>query len=244
VCYTCYLYGSKEAIKKGMLTVLTRKNYFAKLCLNLTAIGVFAVVASLAIQTTVSAKTTLGGASQNVLSHSVMSNPNATTPNDTCDATGDGGCNVTFSGTLAGALSVTIGAATITPPATLDGTAQSAPFTFVTNVADTRGVGASPWALSAASDGLTVSTISGTSMDPFVVTDVTASCTTDSSCSNAAITAGTGSIASTAGAYATAPDGGDLGTTTVTVDGNVPLGTDTVGGAYSGTITITAGPTL
>jgi hypothetical protein len=77
-----------------------------------------------------------------------------------------------------------------------------------------------------------------------VVTDVAASCTTTSSCSNATITAGTGSLTTTAATYATAPTGGDVGTTVVTVTGNVPLGIDTVGGAYTGTITITAGPTV
>ncbi len=223
--------------------MLTRKNYFVRLCFSLTIMSALALVASFALQTTVSASPV--GARPSVLSPSNTPNTTtATTPNDTCDATGSGGCDVTFSGTLAGALSATIGDASITPPSVLNGTAQTAPFTFITNVADTRGAAVSPWALSAASSGLTVNNVAGTTTDPFVVTDVTADCTAPSSCSNPAITAGLGSLTTTPGAYATAPTGGDIGTTVVTVTGNVSLGADTVGGAYSGTITITAGPTV
>ncbi len=217
--------------------MLASKKYLVRLCLNLTAISVLAVVANFAIQATASAS-----------SSSIRTPSGATSsrgdPGGTCDATGNDGCNVTFSGTLTGSLGVTIGTATITPPTTLDGTAQSAPFTFTTNVADTRGPGVSPWSLSAASSGLTVSTIGGTTTNPFLITDVTAACATTASCSNDNIIGTTGTLTTTAEAYATAPSGGDLGTTVVTVTGNVPLGADTVGGAYNGTITITAGPTV
>ncbi len=213
--------------------MITRKNYFVRLVLNLTVLSVLAIVASLVIQTSASAASMrtrpyTGGAG----------------PSDTCDATGSSGCSVSFNGTLAGSLSATVGAATITPPSVLNGTPQSAPFTFTTNVSDTRGTDAALWALSAASDGLNVSTVGGPITDPFIVTGITAACSAASSCSNAAVAGTAGTLTSTASTYATAPDGGDLGTTVVTVNGNVPLGADTVGGAYSGTITITAGPTV
>jgi hypothetical protein len=214
--------------------MIASKKYFVRLCLNLTAMSVLALVACLAVQTTVSASS----------AKAPRTHTAGTIPDATCDATGGTGCNVTFNGTLAGALAATVGVATITPPTTLNGTAQIAPFTFVTSVADTRGTGASPWALSAASDGLTVSTVSGTETDPFVVTNVAAVCSAASSCSNATVTATAGSLTATAAPYATAPDGGDIGTTDVTVNGNVSLNPDTVGGAYLGTITITAGPTV
>jgi hypothetical protein len=211
-----------------------------------------AAVASLVIQASASAASPLGGAKNtpNLAPPRGLSNtPNSdkgTAPNDatTCDATGSGGCDVSFSGTLGGALSATVGAASITPPTVLNGTAQTAPFTFTTDIADTRGTAAAPWVLSASSAGLTVNTVSGTATDPFVITDVTATCAAATSCSNATVTSGTGSLTPTAGAYATAPTGGDLGTTTVTATGNVPLDGTTVGGAYNGTITITAGPAV
>jgi hypothetical protein len=217
-----------------MPIVQVSKKYFVKLSLNLAVMGMLTLVASLALQTTVSAASL----------RTPSTKPSAVKPNASCDATGSTGCNVTFSGTLSGALAATVGTATITPPTTLNGTAQSITFSFVTNVADTRGTTASPWALSAASPGLTVDTVNGTSIDPFVVSTVTAACTAATSCSNAAITAGAGSLTSAGGPYATAPTGGDIGTTAVTVAGNVPLDADTVGGAYTGTITVTAGPTV
>ncbi|MBV9712701.1 MAG: hypothetical protein JO011_17495 [Ktedonobacteraceae bacterium] len=248
------LSDGKEAVKKGMPTVLTAKKYFVRLCLSLTVISVFAVVASLVSQTIVLASSpTLGTTTMpNTLipKGSVPKPPanpstSGTTPNGTtCNATGTGGCDVTFSGTLAGSLTATVGTATITPPTTLDGTAQTAPFTFTTSVADTRGTAAAPWALSASSAGLTVNTIAGTVTDPFVITGVTATCVAATSCTNATIGASTGSLTTTAGTFASAPTGGDLGTTTITATGNVPLDPTTVGGAYSGTITITAGPVV
>src|SRR5438552_8354067 len=204
-------------MEKGIPIVQASKKYLVKLCLSLAVMSVLVLVASLVIQTTASA--------------SALKTPpnksNVLRPNTACDATGSGGCNVTFSGSLSGALAATVGAATITPPAVLNGTAQSAAFTFVTDVADTRSATEAPWALSASSAGLTVNTVGGTTPDPFVITDVTAACVATSSCSNATIAGNTGSLTTTAVPYATAPGGGDLGTTAVTVTGNVPLSANT-----------------
>ncbi len=223
-----------KQFKKGISTVQVSKKYFVRVSLNLAVMGMLTLVAGLAMQTTVSAASL----------RSLRTRPSVIKPNTSCDATGSSGCDVNFSGTLSGALASTVGTATITPPTILNGTDQSISFSFVTNVADTRGTTDSPWALSAASPGLTVDTVSGTSVDPFVVSTVTAVCSATASCSNAAIVPTAGSLTAVSGPYATAPTGGDIGTTDVTVTGNVPLGANTVGGAYAGTITITAGPTI
>jgi len=252
--YSCYIVEfdvftdvhqvSKEAMRKGILSMRASEKRAFGLSLTFLLTAVFAIVTTFASQ---------GAASAASPKHTKLV-PNVVEVrrpggsagfNDTCDATGASGCGVSFSGTLGGSLSASVGTGTISMPV-LNGTAQTAIFSFPTTIADTRGVGG--WTLSASSPGLTVNTLSGPTTVPFVLGTVSAACTAGApaSCTGPTdVTTTTGSLASTASTYASASvAAGDFGTTTVLVTGSVSLGADTLGGSYSGTITVIAAPAI
>lgn len=226
------------------------KKTLVRLCLSLAMIGVFALMATVASQAVVSAASPRGSMLSPRNTPGVRPNTGVV-PNAACGAAITSSCTAGTSGistSLSGALAVNISDGTVTPPGTLDGSGtQTVSFSFPSGVIDTTGTDG--WVLTATSPGLTVQVPGTTAIDPFTITGVTAGCAVTSSCSGAGhMTAGTGLIPSTTPgldyATVTALSGGDYGSTTVTTNGTASLGATTIGGSASGTITVTAAPSL
>lgn len=226
------------------------KKFLMRLCLSFALVGVFALMTTVASHAVVAAASPKGSTLSPRNTPGVRPNTGVV-PNVACGDAITSSCTAGTSGistSLSGALTVAVSDGTVTPPGTLDGSGtQTVSFSFPSAVIDTTG--SDGWILTATSPGLTVPIPGTTATDPFTITGVTAACAANLSCSGAGhMTPGTGLIPSTTPgldyATVTALSGGDYGSTTVTTDGTATLGPMTIGGSASGTITVTAAPSL
>lgn len=262
----------KEAIRKGIPSMLANKNHVMRLSLVFALVAVCAVVSVFAGHGSVSAASPKG---PKIVAYQVARRPvgpNNVTPKVTprgigpnantsgCDAdASDAGCNqdAGIALPLTGTLNSLVGDAAVNGGSGVNLAigGQSVNFTFPTTIVDTRG-GAVQWALSATSAGIPLNPAgvgaTGSLNGAITFTGVTGACTVTTAPAGCTLGAGTVNAltstptlnGTTGTTFATAPTGGDFGSTIVTASGAIAIPANVLGGSYSGTITVTATPAI